>query len=197
MSKKFLQAAGVAALMALSACSSISGDLGSVPATVDVSRFQPIQVNAADVVVVNAYHPPMTTPNVDHLFTVKPADAARQLVEQQVVAAGVQDTLRISIENASVTRVALPVKQSLIGIFSRQPAERLEGRMALNFELFDPASPDIIRGRASVTAARDKTLTNDASPAEREAAYHQLTQDLTDDLAAQIEKTVKGTFGRE
>lgn len=197
MSKKFFQAVGFVSLLALTACNGASGDLGSVPSAIDVARFQPIQVNAADVVVVNAYHPPMTAPNVDHLFTVKPADAARKLVEQQVVAAGVQDTLRVSIENASVTRVALPVKQSLIGIFSRQPAERLEGRMALKFELFDPASPDIIRGRASVTAARDKTLTNDASPAEREAAYHQLTQDLTDDLAVQIDRTVKGTFGRE
>jgi len=196
MSKKLFHAAAVAAVVALAACNT-SQPVGEIPAAVDVARFQPIPVNAADVVVVNAYHPPMTAPNVDHLFTEKPAEAARKLVEQQVVAAGVQDTLRVTIENAAVTRVALPVKQSLIGIFSRQPAERLEGRMALHFELFDPAAPDIIRGRASVTAARDKTLTNDASPAEREAAYHALTQDLTDDLAAQIAKTVKGTFGRE
>lgn len=196
MSRKFLHAAGMAALLALSACQT-TAPVVNVPAAVDVARYQPIPVNAADVVVVNAYHPPMTAPNVDHLFTEKPADAARRLVEQQVVAAGVQDTLRVTIENAAVTRVALPVKQSLIGIFSSQPAERLEGRMALTFELFDPAAPDIVRGRASVTAARDKTLSNDISPAEREAAYHALTQDLTDDLAAQIAKTVKETFGRE
>ncbi len=196
MSKKFFQAAGMVAVLALSGCAT-SGQSVQVPAAVDVARYLPIPVNAADVVVVNAYHPPMTAPNIDHLFTEKPAEAARKLIEQQIVAAGVQDTLRVTIENAAVTRVALPTKQSLIGIFSRQPAERLEGRMALNFELFDPAAPDIIRGRASVTAARDKTLTNDVSPAEREAAYHELTQDLTGDLAAQIEKTVKGTFGRE
>lgn len=196
MSQKLLYAAGMVAVMALSACGTTQGFV-EVPSAVDVARFQPIQVNAADVVVLNAYHPPMTSPNVEHLFTERPAEAARKLVEQQVVAAGAQDTLRVTIENASVTRVALPVKQSLFGVFSRQPAERLEGRMALKFELFDPAAPDIIRGRASVTAARDKTLTNDVSPAEREAAYHALTQDLTDDLAAQMARTIRGTFGRE
>ena len=61
--------------------------------------------------------------------------------------------------------------------------------MALNFELFDPAAPDIIRGRASVTAARDKTLTNDVSPAEREAAYHELTQDP--EVLAALDKLVR------
>lgn len=195
MMKRPLCALMLACVMMLSACTTSSPP--APPSTVDVSRYPAILVHAADVVVVNAYHPPMTAPNVDHLFTTKPADAARALVAQQVKAAGVQDTLRITIETAAVTREALPVKKSLVGLFSTAPSEKLEGRIALRFELFDPATPDIIRGRASVTTAREKMLTNDASPADRDRAYHTLTQDMTDDLAAQIAKTIPGIFGRE
>lgn len=184
----------VCAIM-LSACTTSAPP--AIPSTVDVSRYPAILVHAADVVVVNAYHPTMTAPNVEHLFAVKPADATRDLIAQQIKAAGVQDTLRVTIETAAVTREALPVKKSIIGLFSTVPAEKLEGRIALRFELFDPAAPDIIRGRASVATVREKTLTNDASPADRDRAYHGLTQDMTDDLAAQIAKTIPGIFGRE
>ena len=190
-----LRAMMLACVLALSACATSAPV--PPPASVDVSRYPAILVHASDVVVVNAYHPTMTAPNVEHLFTVKPADAASALVTQQIQAAGVQDTLRITIENASVTREALPVKKSIIGLFSVAPSEKLEGRIALRFELFDPSSPDIIRGRASVTTGREKMLTNDASPADRDRAYHELTQDMTDDLAAQIAKTIPGIFGRE
>lgn len=186
---------GFACVLGLSACT-VSGP-SEAPRVVDVSRASPVVVNVSFIEFANGYRAPMGAPNVEHLFKTTPAEAVQQLLTRQLVVGGVQDTLRVTIEDASVVRTALPIKESIFGLFSKEPAEEFTGRISLKFEMFDPSAPDIIRGRASVTAARQKSLSNDASPADRDMAYHQMTQELVDDVAAQVGKTVRSTFGRQ
>lgn len=156
----------------------------------------PVMVNASYIEISDAYRSPMGAPNVEHLFKVTPSMAAQDLVRHQVTAgAASNNVLRVIVEEASVVRSTLPKKDGVVGFFTPEPEEQFDARVSLKFELADAAAPDVVTGRASVLATRQRTLSGGATLAQRERAYRDLTQDLVNDLAQGIGTTVKGTLG--
>jgi len=156
----------------------------------------PVTVSAARIDVIDAYRPPMGAPNVDHLFKVTPSQAAQELARRQIAAGGSSHILRVIVDEASVRREALPQERGMFSLFTSEPDERFDARVALRFELAEELAPDIVLGRANVVATRERTLKGGATLAEREKAYHGIVQALVDDLAQGISTTVGGTFGR-
>lgn len=156
----------------------------------------PVTVSAARIDIVDAYRPPMGAPNVDHLFKVTPSQAAQELARRQIVAGGSSHLLRVIVDEASVRRETLPQEKGMFSLFSSEPDEKFDARVALRFELADAFAPDIVLGRANVIATRERTLKGGATLAEREKAYHGIVQALVDDLAQGVSTTVGGTFGK-
>lgn len=188
-------AAGCAALLLLAGC--FSSAVRDEWPPLSYESAVPVTVVAARVEVVDAYRPPLGAPNVEHLFKVTPAQAAQELARAQVVPGGQSHLLRVIVEDASVRRESVPKESRVLSLLSSESDEKFDARVALRFELADDLAPDIVLGRASVIATRERTLKGSATLAERERAYHGIVQALVDDLAQGIETTVGGTFGRQ
>lgn len=153
-----------------------------------------VNLNVARIDVVNDYRPPMQAPNVDHLFRQSPALVAGKMIDQQLVANGSYNTLRITIEDASVIKRDLPVTQGIEGAFHNEEAEEYKARVALRFELV-PDNPGEGSGHASVVSERTKTLLEDASPADRDMAYFNMNEQIMRDLKEGFNGVVQRTFG--
>jgi hypothetical protein len=188
-----IAAAGMAVLM-LSGC--FTSDVRNEWPPLSYGAPAPVTVSAARIDIIDAYRPPMGAPNVDHLFRVTPAQAAQELVREKVVAGGSTHLLRVIVEEASVRRETLPQKKGMLSLLSSEPDEKFDARVALRFELAEELAPDIVLGRASVVATRERTLKGGATLAEREKTYHGIVQALLDDLAQGVSTTVGGTFGK-
>lgn len=178
--------------LALSACT--LPDPATAP-DLSLEGVRPVRLNVAAIEIVEAYRPPMGPPNVDHLFRTPPAAATRALLDRALVAAGPVNTLRAVIEDASVINEDLPVDDSALGKFKREPSNIHRARVSVRFELYDPAAPDIPLGRAEVTATRNRTMLKGDSLAERDRAAYEMTRDLMQDIASGINTIVKNTFG--
>jgi hypothetical protein len=159
------------------------------------ANLQPVALDVAKIEVKNNYKPPMQDPNVEHKFPVPPYIAAETLLKKQLVAGGRDNVLHAYIDDASVVREELPITKGIIDTFTRMPAERLNAKVLVRFEMTSPAAPDIVIGHAEVLAKRTKTLLEDTSPADRDSAYFSLTEDLMDDVNDGLKSIVKNTFG--
>jgi len=169
----------------------------TTPPDLTFSNLQPIQVNAASVDVIDNYKPPLQDPNIEHTFRLPPYVAAERLLRHQLVAAGSENTLRAIIDDASVIRTELPQDKGFMSYFEQQPTERLQAKMLIRFELVDPKAPDIVIAHAEIVARREKTLTEGMSPAERDQAYFDLTEDTMDEVNDGLKSIVRGTFGKK
>lgn len=186
-------AAGMAVLM-LSGC--FTSEVRDEWPPLSYGTPAPVTVSAVRIDIIDAYRPPMGAPNVDHLFKVTPSQAAQELVRQKVLAGGSTHLLRVIVEEASVRRQTLQQEKGMLSLFSSEPEEKFDARVALRFELAEDLAPDIVLGRASVVATRERTLKGGATLAEREKAYHGIVQALLEDLAQGVSTTVGGTFGK-
>ncbi len=181
-------------LMALNACV-MSPPTGGVP-DMTFAQVQPIMVNAQRLEIVDGYQSPMQAPNVEHLFKIPPASAARALVQKQVMAQGGENILRVTIENASVVERVLPVAGGFQGMLTREPARQYDGKFAIRFEMVSPSAPDIVKAHARVTATRTTGVGENASPADRDRAFFTLTEKMMNDVSEGIRTTVYNTLSR-
>lgn len=184
----------IAALF-LTAC--VEGPPISTPPDMTFANLQPIQVNAAALEVVDNYKPPLREPNIEHTFRLPTYTALSRLLNHQLVPAGGANTLRAIIDDASVTRTALPQDKGIESYFTQQPTDRLQAKVLVRFELVDPKAPDIVLGHASVVAHREKTLSEGMSPAERDQAYFTLTEDIMNEVNGGLKSIVQNTFGKK
>lgn len=161
-----------------------------------LAEVQPLTLNVGKIEVVNHYVPPMRAPNVDHLFRQTPVSLTEALIDKKLVAGGAPDrVLRAIIEDASVTRTDLKVDDSFTGMFQKQPAERYHAHVALRFELVNSDAPDIVLAHAQIGSDHEKTLNNDASPADRDDAYFAMDEAFVKDLDSGMNDIVKKSFG--
>ena len=187
--KKFL---ALMTVVLLAACT--DGPPISTTPDLTFDHLSPIAINAAGVDVVDNYKPPLKDPNVEHTFHLPPYIAAERLLRHQLNPVGTQNRLRAMIVDASVVRVDVPDDHGIVGYFTPHQV-RLKATMVVRFELFDSKAPDIVLGQADVVANREKTISDDISPAERDQAYFELDEKLMDNLNEGLNSIVKNTFG--
>jgi hypothetical protein len=160
------------------------------------ANVQGVSLDVAKIDVIDNYHPPMKTPNMEHLFPTSPAAATKLLVQKELLASGASKILRVMIDDASVVSETLPTTKGFWGALEREPEYRLKAKVFLRFELANEAAPDIIIGHAEVIAKRNKVVLEDMTPAERDRAYFDLTEDLMGDVRDGLATVVKNTFGK-
>lgn len=180
------------------ACCTASPPESAVP-DLTFAQVLPVPINAGRIEILNDYISPEREPNVEHLFKTTPATAAKNLIQHEVVPApgGLYNhILRAHIVDASVVKRQLPIQKGGVdSLLSRQPDVTYDGRVTLRFEMVDENAPDIVLGHADVTATRSKTLLENASLADHDRAYFDLTEAMMNDLAQTIAGMVGGTFG--
>jgi hypothetical protein len=160
------------------------------------ANLTPVMLDVAKIEVRDDYRPPLKEPNVEHTFQTPPYVAAETLLKKQLIATGQDNVLHVTITEASVVREMLPVTKGFWGWFTREPSERLKGRIIVRFDLSGPQAPDIVTGNVVLTAKRTKTLLEGTSVADRDIANFKLTEDMMTDLNNGLMSVVRNTFGK-
>lgn len=191
MKMKFL--AMFAAIALLAGCQNAPPDTQTPQLVFDTLPV--INMNVARIEIVDGYQPPMKAPNVDHLFKQPPREVARRVLEKQLVANGSVNTLRVTIEDASVVKKDLRVTQGFAGFFNNEQSEEYSSRVHLKFDLLSDENGGNVVADAFVTSERSQTLLEDSSPADRDMAFFNLDEEIMKDLRHGIEGTVRRTFG--
>jgi hypothetical protein len=182
-------AALAAGLLALAACQ-------SPPAQPDFAELTyahkpKIQLNVAEIRVERAYQPPLEPPNVEHLFPVRPAQAAIAWVEDRLVAVGDQGTATYTVRDASAVVEDLETDQSLSDYFTTEQAERYTARILVELSVERPERT----GQLTVTAKRATTVPEGASVNDRRRVWYDMTEKQMDELDAELEQTLRGELG--
>lgn len=182
-----------AAVLFLTACSS---DPAWHAPQMTYDNLAPVALNVAQVEVRDDYKPPMQAPNVEHTFQTPLYAAAENLLKKQLVAAGSANILRAIIQDASAVEEDLPIDKSFWGHFKKEQSKILKARVVVRFEMASAQAPDLVLSNMTMTAKRNLTLPEGASPSDREKAFFKLTEELTRDLSAGVNSTVKNVYGK-
>ena len=149
----------------------------------------PIHLEVGEVEVELAYRAPDAPPNVDHLFPVRPAEAARRWPGDRLVAAGTGFRARFVIKDAAV--VAVPLEQSggLTGLLTQEQSERYDARLAVELVILDTQNRQVASARAE--AVRSRSVPEDITLSEREQVWYEMTRTLMSELDKQLEQTIR------
>ena len=151
-------------------------------------HLKSLSLNVAKLETVSSYKPPMSAPNVDHLFHISPAGALGRWAEDRLRAVGKNGLARFTILEASVTETKLDTKKGVIGAFTKDQSERYDAILEAKLEIFDNTGLSI--GFARARATRSVTVGEASSVNQRELAWFSLTENLVRDINAELEKNI-------
>ena len=151
-------------------------------------HLKSLSLNVAKLETISSYKPPMSAPNVDHLFRTPPADALGRWAKDRLRAVGTNGIARFTILEASVTETPLDIKEGFIGAFTKEQSERYDAVLKAKLEIFDVSGLSI--GFARAQATRSVTVREDSSINQREQVWFRLTEELVRDLDAELEKSI-------
>jgi len=153
-----------------------------------------LSLDVAKLETMSSYTPPMSAPNVDHLFHTSPAGALGRWAKDRLRAVGKNGFARFTIIEASVTETQLDMKKGIIGAFTKDQSERYDAVLEAKLEIFDDS--DLSVGFARAKATRSVTVREDSSVNQREQAWFHLTEELVRDIDAELQKNISMYLSR-
>lgn len=181
----------IAPLLLLAACA--AGSENYTPQPITFNGRAPIRVNVAEIRIINAYQPPLMAPNVEQDFPTPPARAVEQWVHARLVAAGQQGVMEVSIDDASVREVPLPVRENFFDFFSDQQSARFDASVKVTFRLYNGIDALSV-ANAEAVVARQHTIGQKASIADRERVFDEMTKDMMTGFDAEAEMRLRQYF---
>ena len=170
----------------------VLGGCGSAPARnfpeITFADRSPIRLDVASIEIVQRYQPTMAAPYVDHLFPKEPVAVIRRWAEDRLAARGATGTATLFIEQASVTEEKLARDPGFRGLVTIERSERYEAVFAVRIEVAQPATRRT--GSTDAVARRSVTAPENASLAEREQIWFDLTEKTIRDLDARFEQQI-------
>jgi hypothetical protein len=157
-------------------------------------HMKSLSLNVAKLETMSSYRPPMSAPNVDHLFHTSPAGALGRWAEDRLRAVGKNGFARFTIIEASVAETQLDMKKGIIGAFTKDQSERYDAVLEAKLEIFDDSDLSVGFARAKVT--RSVTVREDSSVNQREQAWFHLTEELVRDIDAELQKNISMYLSR-
>ncbi len=157
-------------------------------------HLDPIRLDVRDIVVEQAYAPPLAEPNVDHDFPVKPMDAAARWAQDRLVAAGATRTATFVIRDAAVVEVPLEQSEGVTGAFTTDQSERYDAHMEVQIVIRDDRGWEEANLITEVT--RTMTVAEDVTLNEREKAWYSLTEKLMVDMDQRLAESIEENFQR-
>jgi len=176
---------------ALSAC----GSTPEPPTFPEITfkHLHPIEIDAAEVEVVDAYTPPLRAPNVEHEFPTSPGEAVHRWARDRLNPVGDGGTVEVTIEDASVIEVPLERTTGVEGLVTVDQAFRYEARLEVAIELLDAQGRSL--GVVRTTAERTRTTPEDLTLNERDQVFFELTEALMRDFNVEAEKALRRYLG--
>ena len=151
-----------------------------------------IKLDVREVTVEDEYRSPGTSPNVEHLFPVRPAMAAAAWGRDRLVEAGPARRLSYIVREASAVEAELKTKEGLSGVLTVDQSERYDLRIVVEMQII--GDDGRTEGTANAQVERSFTVAEDIKLGEREKAWFKMTEDAIKELDVQLEKTVKTVF---
>ena len=155
-------------------------------------HLPPIKFDVAAVDIEQAYRSPGQPPHVEHLFAMTPADAAANWARDRIQPVGTQRRMRFIVTEASVVEVPLSIEEGFQGALVLEQSERYEARLVVEAQVIDAGGR--MEGRATAKAERTITVAENISLRERERIWFKLTENVMNDLGAQLEVTLSKVF---
>ena len=153
----------------------------------------PIKLNVGSVEIISSYKPPLSAPNVEHLFPTPPGDALGRWAADRLIATGSASRARFVILDASVVETALKKEKGLTGAFTKDQSERYDAVLEATLEIFDDSGAS--KGFANARANRSVTVSEDATVNDRAQAWFSLNEALMRDINAELEKNISLYLG--
>ena len=160
-------------------------------ADITFAHLPDIRLDVGDVRIEQTYVSPGRDPNVEHIFPVKPEDAALRWGQDRLEAEGDRLVFRYIVREASVTETALETESGVTGLLTTDQAERYDARIVIDMEILDGRQ---VQATASTEARRFITVPEGISLKEREQVWYDLTDNLMNDLNTQLEETIRSAF---
>ena len=148
----------------------------------------------AEVEYVQAYAPPQTAPNVEHLFPVRLSTVARRWAGERIEATGVTRVARVTLVDAAVVETALVKKKGIEGAFTTDQSERYDGAVEMRIEIVD--SRGAVEAQARAVANRSRTVPEDITLNERDQVWFEMTEAMMRDLDKELELTIRRHLAR-
>ncbi len=153
----------------------------------------PIQFDVHDVDYVQAYVPPATMPNVEHLFPVRPTVVARRWAADRIAAVGLQGIVRVTLLEAPVIETALDTTSGIKGAFIDDQAARYDARVIIRIEIINSLGET--EGRVEAVAHRTRSVPEGITLVEREQIWFELTEQVMRELDVELESTIRRYLG--
>lgn len=192
LSRLLLTAALAVSAATLAACSSEAPPTRAFP-ELRFTHEAPLVFGTQGPEVVSRFTPPLADPHVEHLMPLPPEKAIRTWAADRLQATGVgSNTLRVLINNASVTETPLDTKGGVSGFFTDQQELRYDARADVVVQVVSPDGRVLAEATSNVW--RSRTLNQKASLAERERLWFRLVESLMQDLDSQLSTGLRQYF---
>lgn len=179
------------ALLVLTGCAS-PGDQKQFP-EITFQHLPPIRLDVAEIVYSPRYLAPVNNPHIGHEFPTPPVKAMERWIADRLVAAGTQGRAVVTIREASATETRLPLKKGVTGAFTTDQEWRYDAKADIDIAVSDPNWQR--SARASAEAKQSRTVSEDASLADREQIWFELVDTMMRRFDQTIEAQIRSDLG--
>jgi hypothetical protein len=151
-------------------------------------HLAPINLDVAQIVIQDAYQPPMTAPHVDQDFPTPPAAAARQWAKDRLKAVGSDGVAKFTILDGSAVDVPLPRTTGISGVLTQDQSDRYDVKLTVRLEVENRMGNH--SGAIAASAQRSESVAEDMTLNEREKLWFKMTDELMKQLNAELEKQI-------
>ena len=151
-------------------------------------------LDVSKIEIVDAFRPPLSPPNVEHVMPVAPAAAAHRWAQDRLQSVGSSGRRAVfTIENGAVTSTSLKRKTGIRGVLTNDQSERYEAVLAVRLEIFDINGRRL--GEVEAQAQRSRSVPENITLDARDKVWFSITESLTNDLNAELERTIPQFLG--
>ncbi len=152
----------------------------------------PIRLGVGRIEVIDEYRPPLTAPNVEHVFPAPPAAAIAQWARDRLRAVGAGGRAKVIIHDASVIEVALKKTTGVRGALTTDQSERYDASIAVEVRIVDGRNRR--RGHATVRAKRSRSVPEDITLAGRERVWYAMTVKTMTTVDQALQRRIRETL---
>ena len=159
----------------------------------DFSKEPTINLNVANIEIIEAYQSPFAAPNIEHLMPTSPTEAMKIWVHDRLRATGSSKLLQVTIVDAPVIATDLPKTRGIKGVFTVDQDKKYDARLEVELRIYGDGA--ISEANTSVAVTRTITIPENASVNSRRAAYEKMIKDMMEMLDNKLEKNIQSYFG--
>jgi len=181
----------VLAIGLLAACQSAPS--APAPPPPSYGALAPIRLDIGRIEIVDVHASAQLPTNVEDRVREPPASAAERWARERLSAVGPSGMARFSILEAAIAAAPLATSGGLSGVFTVEQAIRYDGRLVVSLIVEDPAR--LRHGQVSASLTASRTVAENATEADRQAAWAALTNSLIDGMNRELERSIPERLG--